>query len=195
VNTRSFRRLVGPTATAYFILSWVIAGALRDGYDPTRDAISRLAEQGAANRWIVTSGIVVFGIGAVIFAPLLKWPAMISLVVAGVASIGVASFPCSQGCPGSGTSTDLLHAGFATLFYISFTVTPVLQSRSRFSAVVSVVAAVALSLHGLGIANGLMQRIGLTTLDAWLIFVGLTGRELVLADAGSTGERHQALRY
>jgi hypothetical protein len=73
----------------------------------------------------------------------------------------------------------LIHAGFAALFYVAFTLTPPLQARSPLNLVVAAVAGVALSLHGLSVANGLMQRIGITTLDAWLIYTALGGRELL----------------
>jgi hypothetical membrane protein len=179
---RRLRSTAGPAAAAYFIATWVVAGFLRDVYDPVDDAISRLAEQGAPNRWIVTSGMVVFGVGALSFAPLLKRPARLALSVAGLASLGVAVFPCSEGCPRDGATIDLVHAGFAALFYISFTATPVLQSRTRYAIAISTVAAISLSLHGLSIANGLMQRIGVTALDLWLIYTGVSGRGLLHGD-------------
>jgi hypothetical protein len=131
---------------------------------------------------LVTSGIVAFGLGALLFAPLLKRPAMFALAAAGIASLGVATFPCSPGCPGEGAFIDLAHAVSAGLFYMSFTLTPVLHSRSPYAVITSVVAAVTLSLHGLTIANGLMQRIGVTTLDVWLI---VTGVALGLSVAGT----------
>jgi hypothetical membrane protein len=176
VTSRRLRSTAGPAAAAYFIATWIVAGLLREGYDPVENAISRLAEQGAPNRWIVTSGMAVFGVGALLFAPLLRRHAALAISIAGLASLGVAAFPCSAGCPRDGTTIDLVHAGFAALFYISFTATPVLQSRTPYALAISIVAAVSLSLHGLSIANGLMQRIGVTTLDLWLIYTGVTGR-------------------
>ncbi len=180
--SRRLRSLLGPVAAAYFICTWIVAGVIRAGYDPVEDAISRLAEQGAPNRWIVTSGMVVFGVGAIVFAPLLRRPAAVAIRVAGVASLVVAALPCSEGCPRDGTTVDLIHAGAAAVFYISFTAAPILQARSLLAFGSSTVAAVTLGLHGLTIANGLMQRIGVSTLDMWLIYVGVTGRDRVAGE-------------
>ena len=157
-------------APLYFISCWVYAGAIRDGYNPVRDAISRLAELGAPNRYIVTSGMVVFGVGCLLFAGLLRKPASISMTVAGLASFGVAAFPCTEGCPGFGSLTDTAHILFAGLHYVSFGLTPVLHSRKPVVLTIAGLAGLALLIQATGLGpNGLFQRIGLTTLDAWLI--------------------------
>src|SRR5688500_6922534 len=106
-RTRAVAGIAGPTA---FIASWLIAGWLREGYDPVNDAISRLAELGAPNRWIVSTGMVTFGGACLLFAPRLNRPASSVLSVAGVASLVVAAFPCTEGCPGPGTVTDAGHS-------------------------------------------------------------------------------------
>ena len=157
-----------------FVLAWAVLGAIRKGYNPLEDAISQLAELGAPNRELMTAGIVAFGAGSLAFAPSLGGRAGAALAVAGVGSLGVASFPCTEGCPGPGEATDTGHAIAAGIHYVAFVATPVLASRKRSALLASIVAGAALSAHVLGIGpNGLMQRIGLTTLDVWVVGAAL----------------------
>lgn len=163
--------MIGPPA---FITSWLIAGSLRAGYDPVHDAISQLAEIGAENRWIVSSGMVTFGGACLAFAPCLRRPAATSLTMAGAASIAVAAFPCTEGCPGAVTPTDLGHTISAGIHYVAFALTPLLQDRKPTTIALALAAGGALLAHGTGVGpNGLLQRIGLTTLDAWLLLTAL----------------------
>jgi Protein of unknown function (DUF998) len=152
------------------VTSWVVAGALRAGYDPVHDAISRLAEIGAPDRLIVTSGMVIFGLGCLIVAPGWERAPRIALLVAGLSSFGVAAFPCTEGCPGSGSLTDTMHSVMAGIHYVALVTTPFLAGPAFWGPAAAVLAALALSAHVWGPGpNGLMQRIGLTTLDVWLI--------------------------
>ena len=148
----------------------MIAGALRQGYDPVNDAISRLAELGAENRWIVSTGMVTFGGACLAFAPRLRRPAATSLTIAGLASFGVAAFPCTEGCPGPSTPTDVGHSVSAGIHYVAFALTPLLHERKPLDVALAVLGGAALLAHGTGIEpNGLWQRVGLTLLDAWMI--------------------------
>ena len=177
-RTRAAAGIVGPVA---FISSWVIAGALRDGYDPIAQAISRLAESGAPNRWIVTAGMVTFGISALVFASAMRTftkPGAFFMVVAGISSFGVAAFPCTSGCPGLGsTFFDTAHVVVAGVHYLALTNAPLSiwwERRSgpyaRFCLVMAVATGVALTGQALGLGtNGLMQRIGITLSDVWMI--------------------------
>lgn len=158
-----------------FMAAWIVLGAIRKGYNPLEDAISQLAELGAPRREWMTGGIVAFGLGAISFAPNLGGRASIALATAGVGSFGVAAFPCTAGCPGAGEVTDTGHAVAAGIHYIAFVATPFLASRKRSAIAASAIAAVALGMHVGGIGpNGLMQRIGLTTLDVWLVGAALS---------------------
>ena len=177
--TRRVRAWAGIAGVCVFVTSWVSAGLLRDGYSPIHDAISRLAELGAPHRWIVVTGMVAFGLGALVFAGVLRRDASIAMTVAGISSFGVALFPCSEGCPGPETVTDTGHILFAGAHYVSLTLVPILQSRSVLARGVTVMAGIALGLHALGIGpNGALQRIGLSTLDAWLVISALRVRTL-----------------
>lgn len=194
-----FAGIVGPAA---FISSWLVAGALRRGYDPITQAISELAALGTPNRLIVTSGMVVFGLGAQFFAAELRrrgqGDVALAMTLAGLTSLGVAAFPCTQDCPGAGTSfTDTGHAVAAGLHYVTFTAAPLLMGfqrdvsarRRTFSLVVSIVASLALGGQVLGIGpNGLMQRIGLTVNDLWMIVIAL-------GSAGRHGAKRSSLGH
>jgi hypothetical membrane protein len=170
-------RVAGVLGPSAFIASWVVAGALRDGYDPVHDAISRLAELGAANRWIVTTGMVTFGFSVIVFGRMLPKPAALLALVAGLASLAVAAFPCTEGCPGSGSFTDIAHVIAAATHYVALVGMALLASRTPGARIVVLGAGVALLLHGTGIgSNGALQRLGLTTLDAWMIATATSSR-------------------
>lgn len=131
--------------------------------------------------------MVAFGLGAIAFAPCLRGRATIALVAAGLASFAVAAFPCTQGCPGNGSFTDIAHVITAGAFYLAFVSTPLLvEPRRTPTIVIATVAAISLVLHAGGVGpNGLLQRIGITLLDAWL-FVTALGY-LRDTDASTTG--------
>jgi hypothetical membrane protein len=159
---------------ASFVLAWTVLGAIREGYSPIEDAISRLAELGAPHRELMTAAIVAFGAGCLAFGWTLGRRGGAALVLAGVGSLAVAAFPCTEGCPGAGEATDNAHSAAAALHYVSFALAPIVLSRDRRSLIVSAVAATALGLHGLGLGpSGLLQRIGLSVLDAWLVIAAL----------------------
>ena len=45
-----------------FVAAWITAGALEDGYSHAHDYVSELGSDGAANPWIVNTGIVLLGL-------------------------------------------------------------------------------------------------------------------------------------
>lgn len=167
------RATAGALAPLVFITSWVVAGLLRDGYSPVHDAISRLAELGAPTRWIVSAGMISFGIGCLLFAPCLRGNAVWAMRIAALSSFGVALFPCSPGCPGGSLLTDQGHAIAAGINYVSLAITPLLHSGRR-GLPPALLAGAFLTVHITGLGpNGLFQRAGLTTLDLWLITTAL----------------------
>lgn len=178
--------VVGVFGPLLFIASWVVAGLLRDDYDITSDSISRLAEYGAPNRWIVLTGTVVVSIAALMLGALLRkrwgirW-GMAAIVLAGTSALALAVFPCSPGCPGiGGELTDKGHSISAVVHYISFGLTPIvvaLEARryaGRRYLAASVIAGLIAGVFflsqftGWG-PNGITQRVGLTTLDLWMV--------------------------
>ena len=92
---------------AVFVGGWVLAGALEPHYSAVRQYISELGRNGAANPWIFTAFVGIWGLGfiavAVAIVPALRtrpWPlAMPSLfVLAGVCAIlvGPLRMDCSE---------------------------------------------------------------------------------------------------
>ena len=83
-------------AQVVFVGGWVLAGALEPRYSPVRQYISELGRDGAANPWIFTAFVGIWGLGfialAVALAPALRtrpWPLAMPLmfVLAGVCAI------------------------------------------------------------------------------------------------------------
>jgi hypothetical membrane protein len=161
--------VVGPAA---FVAAWSILGATRAGYDPVRDPISRLAEEGASTRAAMTAGFLVFGMGVPLFGIALRrrlgGHAGTAAIATGLATIGVAAFPL-----GPGTDTD--HAVAATAGYVTLAAVPLLAAgRLRgapraASLVTGLVSAACLVATTFVPTVGLFQRIGLTVVDAWIV--------------------------
>lgn len=162
--------VVGPSA---FVAAWAVAGARRGGYSPVNDAISRLAEAGSSSRPVMTAGFVTFGVAVPAYAigarRALGPAATAALVVAGLATIGVAATPLGPG-------PDTAHGVFAGVGYVAMASAPVLADRRR-GVLVSAVSAAALLATTLGPAHGLFQRLGLGVIDAWIVVTALRQRE------------------
>jgi hypothetical membrane protein len=186
VRRASLGGVVGPTV---FVAAWVTAGIATDGYSPVDDAISRLAAKGAPTQALMTVGFVAFGIGVPLYAIALRrvvpgcaWAAA---AVSGLATLGVAFCPLD-----SSSVMDRLHGVFAGAGYAALAITPLFAAgplrragHSRAAAasiVIGSVAGVCLAATVVGPAHGLFQRIGLTTVDAWLVAtaVAITGNRL-----------------
>ena len=174
--------IAGPTA---FVSAWVIGGLLTDGYDPTVQAISQLAREGAGDRPLMTAGLGVFGVLIPVFAQALgRWleePRLrISVTVAGLATLAVALLPLTRE-PGGGQ--DTAHAVAAGIGYVGMAVGLLLGAAAlrrlgrpraaALSALVGVVSACALVASLLVDRSGLFQRLGLTVVDAWYVVMAV----------------------
>lgn len=181
----SLGALTGIAAPASFITAWVVGGARTPGYSPVRDHISDLAAVGAPTRTLMTSGLLAFSALAPVFARHLSrsldQPALrISLTTAAVATLGVAAFPL-EGPLGTGP-----HATAAAVSYLAMSSNPLLgaaalrRSGNRRLAALSlatgVVGGAFLVRSLVGDQQGLFQRLGITSLDGWLI--GMAVRDL-----------------
>ena len=169
------RRLAGVVGPASFVGAWVVGSILRrsDGYSPIDDPISRLAEVGVSTRPLMTAGFVTFGVAVPAFAladrQALGAPATAALVVAGLGTLGVAATPLHP------VDDVPLHAVAAIAGYVGLAAAPML-SRSDRSVPLGVVSALCLAATGLGGPHGLLQRAGLTIVDAWIVRRALSGR-------------------
>jgi hypothetical membrane protein len=166
---------VGP---AVFVADWAVLGATRPGYSPVNDAISRLAELGAATRPEMTGGFVIYGAGLIAYGLARRQrhpgPAWALAVGTGVATQGVAAFPLGR--PLSGT----VHALFAVAGYASLAALPIACSRGlakashpqlgRLSVLTGATTGALLLASALGApAHGLTQRLGLSVGDVWVV--------------------------
>ncbi len=173
---RAGRLLLGGVAgPAAFVAAWAVGGAVAEGYSPVDDPISRLAAVGASTRPLMTAGFLGFGAGMTVFAGGLRtslagraWGAALA---AGACTVGVAAVPLDSG-------RDDLHGLLAGLGYAALVAVPALaagplaRGRRGEAIVATVVAAVAAACLVASATtagpDGLLQRIGLTTVDAWL---------------------------
>ncbi len=181
--------IVGPVA---FVGAWVSAGLVKDGYSPVSDTISRLAEQGASTRPLMTAGFVGFGVLMPLYARelgrALGSPGVRTAVtVSALGTLAVAAFPVT---PEGGTPADTVHYFAAGAAYVANVVAPLLaarrlpRGRARLASCAAA-AAIGAALLGSVIAEshvGLLQRTGLTLFDAWAVVFAAR-----LLTAGRTG--------
>ena len=170
--------VVGPVA---FVSAWVVGGAATPDYSPVDDAISRIAAQGAPNRWLMTAGFVVYGVALLVGSlalrrsPLRRGWAMAA--VNGAATLAVALTPLEHS-----DLVDSLHGlsagvGYVALAALPIACAPALRSLGhRRAAAASVAAGLATAACLVATtvidANGLFQRLGLGIGDVWLIATG-----------------------
>ena len=105
-----------------------------------------------------------------------------SLSLAGVATLGVAAVPLSRS---GGGFEDVAHGALATLGYIGMAVSPMIGAVAFFrrrqiaaagaSALAGVVSAAALAATPFVSADtGLLQRLGLGVVDAWIVAMAIS---------------------
>ena len=107
-------------------------------------------------------------------------------MLAGLSALGLGIFSCSPGCPGiGGEFTDKMHSTMAVIHYAAFGLSPLLVAFSTRRITPSAFRAYSIGAALFGGAflvaqftgwgpNGLTQRIGLTTLDLWMLTTALT---------------------
>lgn len=184
--------VAGAAGVVFYVVSWVVAGALIDGFDPLRQAISETFAIGVAPaaRRLLTLALLVTGILLVADGPALHRAlpgeglvGPVLVVVAGLGTVAVAFAPCSEpGCPGAATSTmDTVHFLAATIGYVGLMTAPIafavrvrepLPRFSRLSFLIGGVAVALFLLRFAGFASsfgGLQQRLFNTVADAWYV--------------------------
>jgi hypothetical membrane protein len=173
--------VVGPCV---FIADWAILGSRAKNYSPVSDAISELARMHAPTRPAMTAGFLVFSAALPTYALALRHSlpgqAWKFAAANGVATLGVAAF--SLGTPTSGD----IHGAFAGLAYASLAATPITASvalrregnrtlaRTSIATGLLCAAALVASVAGPEHVHGLLQRVGLTIGDAWIIGSAIT---------------------
>jgi hypothetical membrane protein len=169
------RRLAGVVGPAAFVGAWVIGSVLRrsDGYSVVSDPISRLAEVGSSTKPLMTAGFVTFGVAVPAFAladrRALGAPATAALVLAGLGTLGVAAAPLHP------VDDVPMHAVAAIAGYAGLAAAPILATTQR-NVALGMLSAACLAATALGPAHGLLQRVGLTVVDAWIVRRALSER-------------------
>lgn len=138
-------------------------GARARGYDPTRDAISRLAAAGAPSRAAMTAGLVVLGAGMALYGLALRpRPAWVLPLANGATALAVAALPLDAG-------HDTAHGVAAGLGYLTLAAVPAVVGRGRPAAVAATALSGACLVASLLLdRDGLFQRAGLTTAHLWV---------------------------
>lgn len=199
--------VAGGAGVAAYVASWAVAGMWHADYDPVSQAISELFARGAppASSRLVRASLVVTGALLVPFGAALDRglpgegrAGPVAAAVSGVMTVLVAVFPCSEGCPGMGTSlTDSAHTAVAGIGYGALIAGPLLTAR-RLRGHDDRFASVSLALGGLALAGfvarslgwadaiaGLQQRLFNTTADLWYLLAAV---EIVRRARGGDGE-------
>ena len=153
--------IAGPVA---FVTAWAALGAGARGYDPTRDAISRLAALGAPTRPAMTAGLLALAAGMGLYGVALRpRPSWLLPVANGVLTLAVAALPL-------GGRTDGAHGVAAALGYVTLAAIPAAVGRRPWSIAVGTASALCLLVTVLaGDRDGLFQRLGLTVAQAWVV--------------------------
>ncbi len=169
--------LAGVAGPAAFVGAWVLGGLQRPGYDPVSQAISQLARSGTSTQPLMTTGFVAFGLLLPAYALALRdrvgtAPA-VAAAVSGLATLAVAASPLSAA---GAQPVDVRHAVAAGTGYAAQVLAPLLAARRLPAAPLSyAVSGTALAaLLGsvlLPDLTGLLQRTGLTVVDAWYAVV------------------------
>jgi hypothetical membrane protein len=168
--------VVATSASLPLILTgaWLIADACQpSAYSPTRQTVSVVAGYGGTNRWIMTSALYVAGVCYLAVAAgltVLPTRARVGLVVAGLAAIGIASFP--QPKHGS-TTQHLICTGIGAL---AIGVWPALVGRRR----------VASPAHVQRMLVSVTATTASLSLLAWLVYETLRGDSVGLAERVSS---------
>ena len=146
-----------------FVTAWATLGAGAAGYDPTRDAISRLAAYGAPTRVAMTAGLVALGAGMGLYGLALRpRPAWVLPVLNGGITMAVAAFAL-------GGKVDAAHGVFAGLGYVTLAAIPVVVGRRPASVAIGMASGLCLLLTTVVDREGLLQRLGLTIAQAWVV--------------------------
>lgn len=185
----------GLSAVVLYVGGWLVAGAIRPGYDPTQQAISELFELGAPwpSRGLLVAGLLLSGLAFLLLAPVLHRTlpgegrlGPVLVVIAGLGTLGVLAAPCSPGCPGAATTAfDRWHTIAAGTGYTALVLAPVAfgwrlrraePGLTRWSLLVGGGAAVLFGAYAAGavtVVPGLQQRVFNTLADAWYVLIAV----------------------
>lgn len=219
--TRTERTLMVLTIVGVlvYVATWAVLGVLADGYDPLQQAISELFDLSVPvwQRRTLAGVLLVTGLALLPVGPVLDrllpgegrlGPAL--AVLAGLGTMTVAFFPCTEGCPGNGTSlTDTMHTVLAGGGYVGLVAAPLAfawrlrDTAWRDLAVAGVVLGglatvgfLVRNLGGIDAYAGLQQRVFNTLADAWYVLAAaVVLRRGQAASGRSTPERASSTEH
>ena len=157
-------------------------------YSPITDAISRLAAVGADTRVLMSAGFLGFSTASIPAAGAVRraipGSAWVGVVGTGLATAAVAALPLDRNPVIDAAHALAAGASYALFVYAAAAAPKPLREAGRrslatISMCVAVLASAALVATPFVEASGLLQRIGLTSLDVWLATISalvLSGR-------------------
>ena len=200
-----------------YVATWAVLGTLADGYDPLRQAISELFDLGAPawQRTTMSWVLLVTGVALVPVGPVLDRllpgrgrAGPLLAVLAGLGTLAVAFFPCTDGCPGVGTTfTDTMHTVLAGGGYVGLILAPLAFAwRLRDTAwrdlalaglVLGGAATVGFLVRNLGldVLGGVQQRVFNTLADAWYVLAAVTVLRRCQSSSTSTPDRASSSQH
>ena len=193
--------VVGP---AFFVVSFLVQGAVRPGYDPLRHPVSPLSLGGGA-AWVQSATFLITGLLVIAFAVGLgradcgRWtPILIGLVGLGLMGAGVFTsdpingYPPGTPIPAPRTTSGILHDQFSTPVFTALPAACLVMARrfgrqgSRgwrgYSIATAVASWICFILAAFGFnrigpfvpTGGLWQRLCLIISFAWLVGLAWT---------------------
>ncbi len=193
--------VVGP---AFFVVSFLVQGAVRPGYDPLRHPVSSLSLGGGA-AWVQSATFLITGLLVIAFAVGLgragcgRWtPILIALVGLGLMGAGVFTsdpingYPPGTPIPAPRTTSGILHDQFSTPVFTALPAACLVMARRfgrqgspgwrAYSIATAVASWICFILAAFGFnrigpfapTGGLWQRLCLIISFAWLVGLAWT---------------------
>ncbi len=202
--------VLGVLGVAGYVLTWLVLGIVRAGYDPAQQAISELFALDAptGHRVALSAALVVTGVLLVPFAAMLhrRVPGTsllgpVLLGWSGLTTALVVLWPCTAGCPGFGTTTtDTMHVLVAGSGYVGLVTAPLAFAHrlrehwprlALASAILGGAAFLGFVVRNLGVDayGGLQQRVFNTLADVWIALMGIAVLRRMPAAGPADGRR------